>query len=61
MIPRGGGGGGPGFDPRVFFQLGWITFFLLRVEYFFFSSELHVHFAGCHILLLVQYCVCVLL
>ena len=26
--------------------------------FFFFLSELHVHFAGCHILLLVQYCWC---
>ena len=35
LIPRGGG---PGFDPRVvsFFSWGWSTFFLLRVEYFFF-------------------------
>ena len=37
----------------------YFFFFLLRVEYFFFFlSELHVHFAGCHILLLVQYCWC---
>ena len=55
MIPRG---------VRVltlefFFQWGVeYFFFLLRVEYFFFKSELHVHFAGCHILLLVQYCWC---
>ena len=28
------------------------------MEYFFFLSELHVNFAGCHILLLVQYFWC---
>ena len=38
LIPRGGGGG-PGFGPRVifFFSWGWSTFFcLLIMEYFFF-------------------------
>ena len=59
LIPRGGGG------VRVltleffcvFFSWGWSTFFAESVVLFF-LSELHVHFAGCHILLLVQYCWC---
>ena len=58
MIPRGG----PGFDPRVFlfFSVGGgvLFFFAESGVLFFFLSELHVHFAGCHILLLVQYFWC---
>ena len=62
-VPFDSYGGGPGFDPRVFllfFQLGgggveYFFFFCWEWSTFFFWSELHVHFAGCHILLLVQY------